>query len=86
MLGFGQIDTAEIAFGEDRAFCSQAAQVVVAKVLTLEFPLNPDCFVVAHGSAVQRKDIQRVLGHRDQRGLRRVPVAGIDGDHRDGVA
>ena len=48
MLGFGQIDAAEIALGEHDAFGAHPAQIVVTEVVVVEFPLGPDGFVFAH--------------------------------------
>src|SRR4051794_10066285 len=45
MLGFGHVDTAEVAFGEHDALGLQSAQVVVAEVMAVEFSFGPDAFV-----------------------------------------
>ena len=48
MLGLGHVDAAEVAFGEHDALGAQSAQIIVAEVVAIEFPLGPDCFVVVH--------------------------------------
>ena len=48
MLGLGHVDAAEVAFGEHDALGAQSAQIVVAKVVAIEFPLDPNRFVIAH--------------------------------------
>ena len=56
MLGFGQVDAAEVAFGEHDALGAQSAQVVVAEVVAVEFLFGPDCFVVPRGQP--RSDVR----------------------------
>jgi len=48
MLGFGHVDAAEVAFGEDDALGSEASQIVVGEVVAVVFPLDPDLFVSVH--------------------------------------
>ena len=48
MLGFGQVDAAEVAFGENDTLGAKLTQIVVAEVVAVEFPLDPDRFVVTH--------------------------------------
>src|SRR5262249_53591671 len=48
VLGLGHVDAAEVALGEHDTLGAQSAQVVVAEVVAVEFPLGPDRFVVTH--------------------------------------
>ena len=41
MLGLGEIDAAEIAFGEHDALGAQPAEIVVAEVVADEFAIGP---------------------------------------------
>ena len=52
-----------------------------------ELAVDPDGLGLGHAiSRAPTEHVQRVLGDRDQRGRRRVPVARIDGDDRNLVA
>jgi hypothetical protein len=48
VLGFGEVDAAEIAFVEHHTLGSQSAQVVVTETMTDVFAFDPDCFGVIH--------------------------------------
>ena len=48
MLGFRQVDAAEVTFGEYDTLSVEASEIVIAKVVPVEFPFDPDCFVIAH--------------------------------------
>jgi hypothetical protein len=48
VLGFGEVDAAEIAFVEHHTLGSQSAQVVVTETMTDVFAFDPDCFGVVH--------------------------------------
>src|SRR4051812_36332189 len=41
MLRLREVDTAEVAFGEDDALGAQTAQIVIAKVVTVELTVDP---------------------------------------------
>ncbi len=40
MFGLGQVDTREVTSGEHHAFGVKATEIFVAKVVTLEFPVD----------------------------------------------
>jgi hypothetical protein len=46
VLGFGEVDAADIAFVEHHTLGSQSAQVVVTETMTDVFAFDPDCFGV----------------------------------------
>ena len=48
MNGFREIDTTEVALIEHHSFGAQAAEIVVAEVMSDELPFGPDFFVGVH--------------------------------------
>ena len=48
MFGLREVDTAEVALVEHHPFGAQAAEILVAEVVSDEFPFGPDFFVGVH--------------------------------------
>jgi hypothetical protein len=48
VLRLAHVRAAEVAFGEHHTLGAKAAQIVVAEVVAVVFPLSPDRFVCAH--------------------------------------